>query len=73
MIEHPLTPFEKTWRREFMLDRKCTGCEEAMLKASDILRRTTLDSILRDTSVSLPDTFRSIIRNRGDWAGAGLR
>jgi hypothetical protein len=67
VVEHPLKPFNDRWYREFTLDRKCTTARDAMALASDILRRTTADSIDRDMR-TLPDTMRSIIKNKGDWA-----
>ena len=67
VVEHPLKPFNDRWYKAFTLDRKCTTARAAMALASDILRTTTADSIDRDMR-TLPDTMRSIIKNKGDWA-----
>lgn len=71
VVEHPLKPFKERWNREFTLDRKLTTAEACMAKSSEILRRTTPESISADLQ-TLPDTFRSIIKNKGDWADRGL-
>lgn len=67
VVEHPLKPFNDRWYDQFTKARKCTECCEAMALASEILRTTTPESIHNDLK-TLPDTLRSIIANRGDWA-----
>ena len=67
VVEHPLKPFNDRWYKAFTLDRKCTTARSSMALASDILRLTTADSIYRDMR-TLPDTMRSIIKHKGDWA-----
>lgn len=71
VVEHPLGPFNKRWYKEFTLARRCTTCESSMALASDILNRTTADSIWRDIQ-TLGATFQSILDNGGDWAAAAL-
>ena len=71
VIEHPLSPFNKRWYKEFTLDRRCTTCESSMALASEILRRTTAASVWKDIQ-TLPATFQSILDNAGDWAAAAL-
>lgn len=71
VVEHPLKPFKERWYQEFTLDRTLTTAESCMAKASEILRRTTPTSIHNDIK-TLPDTFTSIIANRGDWADPKL-
>lgn len=72
VVEHPLAPFKKSWYEEFTLDRSLTTAESCMAKASEILRRTTPASIKKDME-TLPATFASIIKNKGDWADRHLR
>lgn len=67
VVEHPLKEFNRKWYVRFSQDLKCTTCERSMALASEILHETTADSIHRDIK-TLPDTLRSIIANRGDWA-----
>jgi nitrate reductase alpha subunit len=71
VIEHPLSPFNAAWYKEFTLDTKCTSARTAMDKASEILHRTKADSIWKDIQ-TLPDTLRSVLHNGGDWADHGL-
>lgn len=71
VIEHPLSAFNRAWYKEFTADTRCTTANAAMAKASEILRRTSADSIWRDIQ-TLPDTLRSVLRNGGDWADVGL-
>lgn len=71
VVEHPLKPFNSRFYAAFTRDLKCTTCEAAMKLASDCLHQTTADSIWRDVQ-TLPDTLRSVIRNRGDWADDDL-
>lgn len=71
VVEHPLKPFNDRWYKAFTLDHKCTTARDAMALASQILRTTTADSIYRDMR-TLPDTMRSIIKNKGDWAADEL-
>lgn len=71
VVEHPLNPFNRAWYKEFTADRRITTCESAMALAAEILHRTKPESIYKDI-LSMPDTFRSIIKNRGDWADPDL-
>lgn len=71
VVEHPLSPFNKHWYEEFSLDVKVKNCYRSMELASEILRRTTAESIANDVA-SIPDTLRSIIANGGDWADKHL-
>lgn len=71
VIEHPLSAFNRAWYPEFTMDTRCTSCNTAMAKASEILRRTSADSIWKDIQ-TLPDTLRSVLHNGGDWADVGL-
>lgn len=71
VVEHPLKAFKGRFYPAFSKDLSCTTCEDAMALASNCLRQTTADSIWRDVQ-TLPDTLRSIIRNKGDWADDDL-
>lgn len=71
VVEHPLKPFKERWYLEFTLDRTLTTAEDCMARASEILRRTTPTSIRKDME-TLPATFESIIKNKGDWADRDL-
>ena len=71
VIEHPLSPFNAAWYKEFTLDTRCTSARTAMDKASEILHRTKADSIWKDIQ-TLPDTLHSVLHNSGDWADHGL-
>lgn len=66
-VEHPLKAFNDRWYVAFTKDLRCTSCTAAMALAAEVLHRTTADSIWRDIQ-TLPATFKSIIRNKGDWA-----
>ena len=71
VVEHPLSPFNHHWYREFTADLKCTTVRLSMQLAANILHRTTADSIKKDID-TLPATFESILRNGGDWADDAL-
>lgn len=72
-VEDPHSIIHREFKKRLASDRRIQTVADAVKLLQQVARDTVTKEYVRKLIDGLPDTYRSIIQNKGDWAAQGRR